>query len=75
MATGSRNIWMNRQQTEIRRKKQLIRWISLLVRVSILAVIVFYIRNIYSRLEEMQMELEQLEIQQSGMVQTSASTK
>ncbi len=75
MATGSRNIWMNRQQTEIRRKKQLIRWISLLVRVSILAVIVFYIRNIYSRLEEMQMELEQLEIQQYGMVQTSASTQ
>lgn len=38
-------------------------------------VIMFCIRNIYARLEEMQMELERLEIQQYGMVQTSADTQ
>ena len=57
---------------ESRRKKQKIKWISLLVRVSVLVVIVFCIRNINVRLEEMQMKLERLEIQQYGMVQTGA---
>lgn len=71
MVAGGRSVRMNRQQIESRRKKQLIKWISLLVRVSVLVVIVFCIRNIYARLEEMQMKLERLEIQQYGMVQTS----
>ena len=64
MVAGGRNVRMNRQQMESRRKKQQIRWKSLLVRVAVLVVIVFCIRNIYARLEEMQMELERLEIQQ-----------
>ena len=38
-------------------------------------MIVFCIRNIYARLEEMQMELERLEIQQYGRVQTSADAQ
>lgn len=75
MVAGGRNVRMNRQQMESRRKKQQIRWISLLVRVAVLVVIAFCIRNIYARLEEMQMELERLEIQQYGMVQTSADTQ
>ena len=70
MVTGDRNVRMNS-----RRKKQQIRWMSLLVRVAVLVVIVFCIRNIYARLEEMQMELERLEIQQYGMVQTSADAQ
>ena len=60
---------------ESRRKKQKIKWISLLVRVSVLVVIVFCIRNIYVCLEEMQMKLERLEIQQYGMAQTSADVQ
>ena len=75
MVSGGRNDRMNRQQMESRRKKQQIRWISLLVRVAVLVVIVFCIRNIYARLEEMQMELERLEIQQYGMVQTNADAQ
>ncbi len=75
MVTGGRNVRMDRRQLEIKRKKQLMRWISLIVRVSVVAVIVFCIRNIYTRLEEMQMELERLEIQQYGMVQTSADAQ
>jgi len=75
MVTGGRNVRMNRQQMESRRKKQQIRWISLLVRVAVLVVIVFCIRNIYTRLEEMRMELERLEMQQFGMVQTSADAQ
>ena len=66
---------MNRRQMESRRKKQQIRWISLLVKVAVVIVIVFCIRNIYARLEEMQMELERLEIQQYGMVQTNADAQ
>lgn len=72
MITGGSNVRMNRRQLEIRRKKQMIRWISLLVRALILVVMVLCIRNIFVRLEEMQMELERLEIQQYGMVQTGA---
>lgn len=75
MVAGGRNVGMNRRQIESRRKKQLMRWISLLVRVLVLLVIVFCIRNIYVRLEEMQMKLERLEIQQYGMVQTSADVQ
>lgn len=75
MAAGGRNVGMNRRQMEIRRKKQLMWWISLLVKVLVLLVIVFCIRNIYVRLEEIQIELERLEIQQYGMVQTSADTQ
>ena len=75
MVTGDRNVRMNRQQMESRRKKQKIKWISLLVRVSVLVVIVFCIRNIYVCLEEMQMKLERLEIQQYGMVQTGADAQ
>ena len=75
MVAGGRNVRMNRQQMESRRKKQQIRWISLLARVAVLVVIAFCIRNIYARLEEMQMELERLEIQQYGMVQTSADAQ
>lgn len=74
MVTAGRNVLKNRRQIENRRKK-ITRWISLLVRVLVLLVIVFCIRNIYARLEEMQMELERLEIQQYGMVQTSADTQ
>ena len=36
---------------------------------------VFCIRNIYARLEEIQMELERLEIQQYGMAQTNADAQ
>ena len=75
MVAGGRNVRMNRQQMESRRKKQQIRWISLLARVAVLVVIAFCIRNIYARLEEMQMELERLEIQQYGMAQTSADAQ
>lgn len=75
MVTGGRNVRINRRQMEIKRKKQLMRWISLLVKVTVLLVIVFCIRNIYARLEEMQMELERLEMQQYGMVQTSADAQ
>ena len=75
MVAGGRNVRMNRQQMESRRKKQQIRWKSLLVRVAVLVVIVFCIRNIYARLEEMQMELERLEIQQYGMAQTNADAQ
>ena len=74
MVTGGRNALKNRRQIENRRKK-IIRWISLLVKVSVLVVIVFCIVNIYARLEKMQMELKRLEIQQYGMVQTSADTQ
>lgn len=74
MVTAGRNVLKNRRQIENRRKK-ITKWISLLVRVLVLLVIVFCIRNIYARLEEMQMELERLEIQQYGMVQTSADTQ
>lgn len=75
MITGGSNVRINRRQMEIRRKKQMIRWIALLVRALLLAVIVFCIRNIYARLEEMQMELERLEIEQYGMIQTSADSQ
>lgn len=77
MVAGGRNVRMNRQQMESRRKKQQIRWISLLVKVAvvIVIVIVFCIRNIYARLEEMQMELERLETQQYGMAQTNADAQ
>lgn len=75
MVTGGRNVRINRRQMEIKRKKQLMRWISLLVKVAVLLVIVFCIRNIYARLEEMQMELERLEMQQYGMEQTSTDVQ
>lgn len=75
MLAGGRNVRMNRKKMESRRKKQQIRWISLLVRAAFLVVIVFCIRNIYARLEKMQMELERLEIQQYGMVQTGADAQ
>ncbi len=75
MVAGGRNVGMNRRQIESRRKKQLMRWISLLVRVLVLLVIVFCIRNIYVCLEEMQMKLERLEIQQYGRVQTGADAQ
>ena len=39
MVAGGRNVGMNRRQIESRRKKQLMRWISLLVRVLVLLVI------------------------------------
>ena len=35
MVAGGRNVRMNRQQMESRRKKQQIRWISLLVKVAV----------------------------------------
>lgn len=75
MVTDGRNVRMNRRQLEIKRRKQLMKCISLFVRVSLVVVIVFCIRNIYTRLEEMQTELERLEIQQYGMVQTSADAQ
>lgn len=64
-----------RRQIESRKRKHLIRCISLSVKMIVLAAIVFFIRNIYAHLEEMQMELERLEIQQYGTVQTSADAQ
>ncbi len=75
MVAGGKNVYMNRRQIDSRRKKQMIRWSSLLTRVSFWAVIVFCIRDIYARLEEMQMNLERLEMQQYGMVQTSGDVQ
>lgn len=58
-----------------RKRKHLIRCISILVKMVVLAAIVFFIRNIYTHLEEMQMELERLKIQQYETVQNSADAQ
>jgi len=64
-----------RRQIESRKRKRLIRCISLSAKMIVLVVIVFCIRNIYAGLKEMQMELEQLEMRQYGMVQTNADAQ
>lgn len=64
-----------KRHIESRKRKQLIRCISLSAKMIVWVAIVFFIRNIYAHLEEMQMELEQLEIQQYGTVQTSAGAQ
>lgn len=64
-----------KRQIESRKRKHLITCISLSAKMIVLAAIVFFIRNIYTHLEEMQMELERLKIQQYGTVQTSADAQ
>lgn len=74
MVTGRRSL-MNRRQKKIRKKKQFIRWISLLVKVTVVVAIVFHFRNIYAYLEEKQVKLERFEIQQYGKTQINVDTK
>ena len=74
MVTGRRSL-INRRQTEIRKRKQFIRWISLFIKVTVVVVIVFHFRNIYTCLEEIQVKLEHFEIQQYGKTQTNVDTK
>lgn len=74
MANNSRNVLMNRRQVESRRK-QLINLILLFVRVIILVVIALCIRHLYSRLEEIQEELETLRIQNNDTIQTSGEAQ
>lgn len=71
MVNNGRNIRMNRQQMESRRRKQMIKWIILITRIVVLMILIICIRNIYARLEGMQTELKWLEGQQYGMAQTS----
>lgn len=70
MVRNGRNVRMNRRQIENRRRKQLRGRIFLFARMVILIALVFCIRNIYARLEEIKMELKRVEIQQYGTVQT-----
>lgn len=70
MVNNGRNVRMNRRQMENRRRKQLRGRIFLFAEVVILIVLVFSIRNIYARLEEIQMELKRIEIQQYGTGQS-----
>lgn len=76
MVNNERNVRMNRQQVENRRRRKLRSgWIFLFARVVILIVLVFCIRNIYAHLEEMQVELERIQMQQCEAVQTRAEVQ
>ena len=72
MAHNGRNIRMNKQQIEIRRKRRRIKFFLFFVRLLILLALIFCIRNIYFRLEEIQAELKRLEVRQYSITQTSA---
>lgn len=75
MVNNGRSIRMNRQQMESRRRRQLIKWIILIIRVVVLMILIICIRNIYSRLEEIQTEIKRLEVRQYGVVQTSGEAQ
>ena len=72
---NSRNIRMNRRQMENRRKNQLKKLVLLIVRVVILLILMICIKNIYSRLEEIQTEIKQLKLRQFRMTQTGGEVQ
>ena len=74
MRNNSQNIRMGRRQIE-RKRKEMKNRIFHLTLVIVMFMIVFSIRNIYTRLEEMQSVLKQLEPQTYEMIQTDAETK
>ena len=70
--SNGRNIQMSRRQIKYRKRRQQKKWILFLVKAVILLIFILCFKNVYARLEEMQMEIKQIEIQYDGAVQTSA---
>lgn len=75
MVNNGRNVRMNRQQMEDRRRKQLMKWLLFILSAVVLMMLIVFIRNIYARLEEIQTELKRLEVRQYGMTQTSGDVQ
>lgn len=71
MGNSSRNVRMSKRQIERRRRKRLQKRIFNLSILIILIVLLLSIRNIYTRLEELQTALKQLETQDYGVSQTT----
>ena len=67
--------WNGNRQKKFDEQQQFIRWVSLLIKVTVVVAIVFHFRNIYAYLEEIQVKLERFEIQQYGKMQTNVDTK
>lgn len=74
MRNNNQNIRMSRRQIE-RKRRQIKNRIFHLTLVIVMFMIVFSIRNIYIRLEEMQSILKRLEPQTYEMIQTDAKTE
>lgn len=72
MGNNGRNVRMSRRQTENRKRRQRKQQIVLLGCLIVLGVLLVYIVDIHIRLEEMRSEIQKLEVQQHGMIQTGA---
>lgn len=75
MAEDGRNPRMNKRGMENRKRKRLMRWLSLWGRVLVFIVILICIRNIYDRLEEVGTELERLGTAEYGAVVPAADAQ
>lgn len=73
MGNSGRNVRMSRQQIENRRKKRLKRRLYHSTIIVILILFLLCIINIYTRLEKVQTTLKQLDIRQSGALDTEQS--
>lgn len=69
---NGRNIRMSSQQIKYRKRRQQKKWILFLTKTVVLMIFILYIKNVYARLDEIQMDLQRIEIQHNGTVQTSA---
>lgn len=74
MGNNSQNIRMSRRQLE-RKRRQMKNRIFHLTLVIVMFMIIFSIRNIYTRLEEIQSVLKRLDPQAYEVIQTNAETK
>lgn len=61
MGNNGRSVQMSRRQKERRRRKRLQKRIAYLILAAVLFMLIFCIRNIYARLDEMQTTLKRLE--------------
>ncbi len=69
---NGRNIRMSSQQIKYRKRQQQKKWILFFIKAVVLTIFILCIKNVYARLEEMQMDIERIEIQYTGAVQTRA---
>ncbi len=69
---NGRNTQMSRRQIKYRKRMQQKKWILFLVKAVVLIIFILCIKKIYARLDDIQMDVQRIEIQHNGTVQTDA---
>lgn len=69
---NGRNTQMSRRQIKYRKRMQQKKWILFLVKAVVLMIFILCIKKVYARLDDIQMDVQRIEIQYTGAVQTSA---